>query len=132
MSETKAELEQRVAKLERENAELKAAAEQDAGTDLAGTARKRQRPMRPVDGDGNAVLSEGERQALEAEGVTVSPFTGETINALDEGVEPASPRALRAAERAQLATERVDPNAWPLAGPPPAEGGNTDLGRTEN
>lgn len=134
MSETKAELEQRVADLERENAELKEqATTAEDGLSLLETNRRRQRPERPTDKDGNAQLSEGERQALAAEGTVVSPFNGQLLNALDEGVEPESPRARRAAERAhQRAQEVTDPNAWPVSGAPPAAGGDTDPLHDEN
>jgi hypothetical protein len=132
MSETKAELEERVALLEQEKAELQEKVDQlehtaEEGLSLTETRNRRQRPVRPTGPDGQPQLTEGERQALESEGVTVSPFTGEQLNALDEGVTPANPRARRAAERAhQRPQEVTDPNAWPVAGPPPAEGGDTD------
>jgi hypothetical protein len=53
------------------------------------------RPKRP------GYLSAGERDDLVNAGVTTSPFNGEEINALDEGVEPGNPEARLNAERAQ-------------------------------
>lgn len=116
--------------LENENAELReqlAAAEERAAAadvrDVTGTGSRRPAPQRPDYG-----LSEGERQSLLEAGVATSPFTGEELNALDEDVptEGLTPQARRRAERARTtAAERV-PNEWPIAGPPPAEGGDTD------
>ena len=110
--------------LERENAELRdRVAELESGTrDVTGTGGKRPAPQRPEYG-----LCEGERQELEASGVTTSPFTGEPLNAIDEDVEVTNPEARRRAEKAQRPAERVPDNAWPIAGPPPPEGGDTEL-----
>lgn len=106
--------------IEAENAALRArVAELEGERDATGTGvdpARRQRPARPTDPDGNVVLSEGERQALAEHGVTVSPFDGSELNALDEGVEPATPEARRRAEKAHLARE-VAPADRPLAGP---------------
>lgn len=113
MSPTKDEIEQENRELRARVAEL----EQDAAErDVTGTGVARPRPARPTNDAGEVVLSEGERQALEEHGVTVSPFTGELLNALDEGVEPATPQARRRAERAHHAPESV-PDSRPLAGP---------------
>jgi len=113
---TKDELEQENAALRDRVAQLEA-----EPRDVTGTGTRRPAPQRPEYG-----LSEGERQDLETSGVTNSPFTGEQLNAHDEGVEPATPEARRRADRAQYPTESVPDNAWPLAGPPPAEGGDAD------
>jgi hypothetical protein len=113
---TKDELEQENARLRDRVEELEA-----EPRDVTGTGRARPAPERPEYG-----LSEGERQALEESGVTTSPFTGEQLNAHDEGVKPANPEARRRADKAQRPAERVPDNAWPLAGPPPAEGGDAD------
>lgn len=117
--------------LEAENARLKSRVEeleQSAERDVTGTGRTAAAPTRPDYG-----LSEGERQDLEAHGVTTSPFTGETLNALDEDVntDALTPEARRRAERAQRPTE-VAPNEWPISGPPPAAGGDTDPNRAED
>lgn len=125
MSETKADLERRVAELEAENGELRAAAERDVTS--AGGTRESGRAHPPTDGDGNRVLSEGERQELEARGVATSPFDGKPLNALDEGVEVASPEARRRAERDRTTRRESAPADWPLSGPPPAEGGPVEL-----
>jgi hypothetical protein len=109
--------------LEQENATLRErVAELEAGErDVTGTGARRPAPARPEYG-----LSEGERQGLAESGVVVSPFTGEQLNAIDEDVEPATPEARRRAERARKPVESVPDNAWPISGPPPAEGGDTD------
>lgn len=100
--------------LERENAELRdrvAQLEQDQPA-----AARAPRPARPADESGKPILSAGEAQDLAANGVTVSPFNGQTLNALDEGVEPANPTARRRAER-----ERASRPAEVVpAGPAPA------------
>lgn len=120
-----ADAEQRAAAAEQRAEELEAAAADPGRTGVTSTSRPA--PQRPTDDAGNVILSEGERQALEARGVTTSPFTGETLNALDEGVDVQTPEARRRAERAQQLTERVPAGDWPLSGPPPAEGGRVDL-----
>ena len=80
--------------LEKENAELRdRVAELEAAHPAAGQPR---RPERPDFG-----LSAGEADDLKVRGVTVSPFNGEELNALDEGIEPATPEARRNAEKAQ-------------------------------
>jgi len=113
--------------LEHENSELRArvavleTAAAD-GRDVTGTGGKRPAPQRPEYG-----LCEGERQELEASGVTTSPFTGEPLNAIDEDVEVINPEARRRAERAHARPESVPDNAWPIAGPPPPEGGDSEL-----
>lgn len=127
MAPTKDELEQRVAELEQRNAELEAAAAAPAGT--AGNTDART-PSRPTDDNGKPILSAGEAFDLEQNGTAVSPFTGETLNALDEGVEPATPQARRRAEDHQRTRTEVVPNEWPIAGPPPAEGGDSDPNNT--
>jgi hypothetical protein len=80
--------------LERENAELRArVAELEEGAPAAGQPRIPQRP--------DFGLSAGEADDLRVRGVTTSPFNGEELNALDEGIEPATPEARRNAEKAQ-------------------------------
>lgn len=84
--------------LEQENADLRArVAELEQGAAAPGTMHNTEppRPQRPD------YLSAGEKADLEAAGVTTSPFNGEELNALDEGVEPSTPEARRNAERAQ-------------------------------
>lgn len=94
--QTKADLQDRVAELEAENADLRARADGD------GRPAVNYRPVRPF-------LSEGERQDLELYGVTNSPFTGEQITASGEDVEPRTATARRNDERARAATrDRAD------------------------
>lgn len=93
---TKDELEARVAELEEQNAELR----DQVGTGNVSTGiTGRRRPQRPTDDDGNVILSAGEKSDLEIHGVTISPFTGETLDAITEGVEPLNPEAKRRAQR---------------------------------
>lgn len=123
---TKDELEAENAQLRAELEELRAAGERD----VTGTGRRAPAPTRPTDDEGNTQLTEGERQDLVANGVTVSPFTGETLNALDEldadAIEAMQPEARRRAERQQKRATEVTGNEWPVSGPPPAAGGDTD------
>jgi hypothetical protein len=107
--------------LERENAELRERVAQLEERNVTGTGASRPAPERPDYG-----LSEGERQALEIDGVTTSPFTGELLDAHTEGVEPANPVARRRADKAYATTAEVVPDQWPLSGAPPAAGGDTD------
>jgi len=80
------------AELEAENAELRdRVAELEAGRPAAGEPR---RPQRPDFG-----LSAGEADDLKVRGVTTSPFNGEVLNAIDEGIEPATKRAAEKAHR---------------------------------
>lgn len=121
---TKDELEQENEELRARVAELEQDQAATAERDLTATGTDRPKPKRPD------YLSEGERQDLEAHGVTNSPFTGEPLDAITEGVEPGNPVAVKAAkkrhaERQHGATESV-PNEWPISGPPPAAGGDTD------
>lgn len=119
--------------LEAENAELRARVDEleAAGVrDVTGTGRTAAAPTRPTDNNGNPQLTEGERQDLVAHGVTTSPFTGETLNALDE-LTPEDrltlqPEAKKRAERERRSTDVTDVNAWPVSGPPPAAGGDTE------
>lgn len=75
MSMTKAELEERVAELEAENATLRAHLEETtAAAEAPATETARPEPQEPSFG-----LSEGMRADLEAHGRTVSPFTGKTL-----------------------------------------------------
>lgn len=99
--------------LEQENAALRArVAELEQGATAAAPVK----PARPVDDNGKPILSAGEAQDLAANGVTVSPFDGSTLNALDEGVEPLTPTARRRAE-----LERAKrPSVVEPAGPAPA------------
>lgn len=101
------ELRERIAEIEATNGE-------QAGAVVA------PKPSRPSFG-----LSAGEAADLEASGATTSPFTGQPLNAIDEGIEPATPRALRNAEQAKRRTEALPAVPAPLSGPPPAEGGPT-------
>lgn len=82
----------RMAKLEEENARLRAKLE-ERGEDPGPSV-----PRRPSFG-----LSEGERQDLTEHGVTTSPFTGDRLTASGEGVDPANERAERADKRASSA-----------------------------
>jgi hypothetical protein len=118
---TKDELEAENADLRQRIDELETAAAEapPAAADAAAA------PRYPVDGDGNRQLSAGEADDLRQYGVTVSPFDGAKLNALDEGIEPGNPEAAKRAEQAQRPAEVV-PNEWPIAGPPPAEGGDSD------
>ena len=93
---TKDELEQENARLRAELAELR---------DQQPTAAARPRPQQPDFG-----LSAGEAADLAANGVTVSPFTGQTLNALDHMGQlqqihgddfELTPEARRRAERAR-------------------------------
>lgn len=84
--------------LEAENAELKdriAALEAaEPAAPEPGTANPPREPKQPDFG-----LSAGEVDDLRNSGVTTSPFTGKVLNALDEGIEPATPEARKNAER---------------------------------
>jgi hypothetical protein len=100
--------------LEQENEELRArvAELEDAAPAVAGSRPKPQRPD---------YLSAGEAADLAQTGVTISPFNGEEINALDEGVEPASPEAAKRAREAQTrARARAAERPSERTGPPPA------------
>ena len=96
---TKDELERELAAAHDRIAELEAA---HSGAPAAVPPR----PKRPTGEDGKPILSAGELDDLRNAGVTTSPFTGEALNAIDEGVEPANPDARRAAERAHRAAQR--------------------------
>lgn len=98
---TKDELEAELAAAKDRIAELEAAAAAPPGTAVNTTPP---RPERPDTG-----LSAGEKDDLINTGVTTSPFTGETLNALDEGVTPGNPEARGNAERAQAAARAVAP-----------------------
>lgn len=90
--------------LERENAELRdRVAELEATGDGRGTAPKPQRP--------DYGLSAGEKADLEANGVTISPFTGELLTATNEGVTPQTPQAVKNDQRetARLKAEQPAP-----------------------
>ena len=111
---TKDELEQQLAQAHARIAELEASSTRDITATTAGTSG---RPVAP------GYLSEGERQDLEANGVTVSPLTGATLNALDtDGVDEKrlTPEARRNAERHRTGDSGQSPRrtAAPLAGPP--------------
>lgn len=103
--------------LERENAELRDRVAELESAPAAPVVTERPRPRRPEREDGTPILSAGELDDLRNNGVTTSPFTGEALNALDEGVEPANPDARRNAEQAQAAARKraavVEPAAVP-------------------
>ncbi len=86
--------------LEAENAELRAEVERLKHVATPGAAT-RTRPEPPD------FLSAGEVDDLRNAGVTVSPFTGKVLNALDEGIEPANPEALARAERDRASRPRT-------------------------
>lgn len=106
--------------LERENAELRERVDELEAAHPGAPAAVPPRPQRPTGEDGKPVLSAGEMDDLRNAGVTTSPFTGEELNALDEGVEPANPEARRAAERAQRRKRDRAATADRVAGDPPA------------
>jgi hypothetical protein len=124
---TKDELEAENTELRERVAELEEQAAAGAERDVTGTGARRPAPQRPDYG-----LSEGERQSLLEHGTATSPFTGETLNALDEDVptEGLTPEARRRAERARTVVAERVPNDWPISGAPPAEGGETDPDRS--
>jgi hypothetical protein len=90
---TKDELEQQLDEANARIAELEEAAA--AGSPVTEAPA---RPSRPVDDNGKPILSAGEADDLANHGVTVSPFNGETLDAITEGVEPSNPTARRRAE----------------------------------
>lgn len=94
---TKDELEQELAAARDRIAAL------EAGAPAAPAAPPR--PQRPTDADGKPVLSSGELDDLRNAGVTTSPFNGEALDAITEGVEPANPAALAAAKKAHAAKQ---------------------------
>jgi hypothetical protein len=108
---TKEQLEEENAALRAENEELR------AGKDAAAIPRV---PQRLTNEAGDTILSAGEANDLEQFGVTRSPFTGETLNALDEGITPGNPDAKRAAEK-----ERT------TRGDKPANVSTTDVAHTD-
>lgn len=113
---TKEELERELAAAHDRIAELEAGAAPAPGAPAA-----RPRPQRPAGEDGKPILSAGELDDLRNAGVTTSPFDGSELNALDEGVEPANPRARRAAEEGQRrararAGAQTDAAGQPAAG----------------
>ena len=96
--------------LEAQNAELKAKIaelEQVTPATEPGTANPPREPVQPDFG-----LSAGEVDDLRNAGVTTSPFTGKVLNALDEGIEPATPAARKRAE-ADRARRRGDKDRGP-------------------
>lgn len=84
---------ERIRELEAENAQLRAAVETLRAAGPADVKTFDRQPRRPSFG-----LSAGEASDLQLHGVTSSPFTGETLTASGEGVEPANDEA-RAADR---------------------------------
>lgn len=119
MAPTKDELEQRVVELEQENAKLRDAAAASGDGHIATGLAGARKPERPKDDQGNPILSAGEKTDLEQHGVTISPFTGETLDAITEGVETLNPDAHRRAVDAQKkrrAAERRDDTPPPAAG----------------
>jgi hypothetical protein len=115
MAPTKDELEQENAELRDRVAELEAA--QDAGS--TATAASRPVPRRPD------YLSAGEAADLAQNGVTVSPFTGETLTASREGIEPLSPEAKKRDQDETRRLERLEGDG-PLADRTPVR---DELGR---
>jgi len=111
---TKDELEQENAALRERVAELEAAPAAAPGPNT------RPVPQRPDFG-----LSAGEAADLEAFGATVSPFTGETLTATREGIEPRSPEAKERDRAETLRLERVE-REGPLADRTPTR---DELGR---
>lgn len=99
--------------LEAENARLRAELDELRTAGPAAPAPP-PAPKRPEGPDGKPILSAGERDDLVNAGVTTSPFTGEALDAITEGVEPGNPDARRAAERAHA---KLNPTA---AGDTPA------------
>lgn len=108
--------------LEAENEQLReelAAVRAGAGGGNIGTGRDRPKPKRPAGDDGKPILSAGEKNDLEQHGVCISPFTGETLNALDEGVTPLTAEGLARAkkERAERKfSEKASGAATPAEG----------------
>lgn len=86
--------------LERENEQLRARVA-ELEEQMPAKAGEPRRPERLTDPKGKTILSAGEADDLRVRGVTVSPFNGEELNALDEGIEPATPEARRNAEKAR-------------------------------
>ncbi|HYH31088.1 MAG TPA: hypothetical protein VD903_11935 [Pseudonocardia sp.] len=90
MSETKADLEKRVAQLEKENADLR---EQAGPSNADARERSAKAPQLP-----SFKISEGERNDLQRQGWAISPFTGQWYTASEagietlEGVDPNPPR----------------------------------------
>lgn len=101
--------------LERENAELRAERDglrqqleaNNLTPGVAPVAGQAARPERPAYG-----LSAGEKADLEANGVTISPFTGELLTASREGVKPQTPQAV---ENDRRETARLKAAAAPAA-----------------
>jgi hypothetical protein len=112
--------------LEQENAELRAQLEEAQAAAAAAAESpagdQPRRPQRPTNDDGDVILSAGEKNDLEQRGVTISPFTGESLNAIDEGVETLTKEAGRRAKEAH--EKRVERDRRPAVaepvGPPPA------------
>lgn len=87
--------------LEQENEQLRArVAELEDQAAAAPAAAARRTPQQPDFG-----LSAGEMNDLKTAGVTISPFTGKLLNALDEGIaeDELTPEALAAAKRERAA-----------------------------
>lgn len=104
--------------LEQENADLRAELEAArAGDTPPGTAANLAppNPVRPDFG-----LSAGEAADLESNGVTTSPFNGEELNAIDQGITPGNPAARRNAEAAQKRKHARDAAAAPAPAADPA------------
>lgn len=116
MAPTKDELEAENAQLRDRVAELEAASAGGATTETTG----RPQPKRPD------YLSAGEAADLEANGVTVSPFTGETLTATNEGIEPQTPEARKRDREATERLERIEAEG-PLVDRTPVR---DELGRT--
>lgn len=97
--------------LERENAELRdrVAELEAAGPADDGRGQEAPKPERPPYG-----LSAGEKADLESNGVTISPFTGETLTASREGVKPLTEEARR--------NDRRETARLKAAEQPPADG----------
>jgi hypothetical protein len=99
-------LDQQAAEIDRLNGELLTAVPLAGGEPAPAPAR----PRRP-----SFKLSEGERAELASRGVTTSPWTGEQLNAVDQGIETVNEEAEERAARANAAAEKARAAAGPGA-----------------
>lgn len=117
MAPTKDELETENAALRDRVAELEAGAALGASPGQVDGRGRAPAPSRLTNDAGEVILSAGEANDLALNGVTVSPFTGETLTASREGVEPTTPEAARNDRRVTAELERAEsvPGEPPLA-----------------